>query len=86
MVTVLVTACPEPCNHLGRGTKDDATEFDVSLSLRQTYYFYHKSILFAHLFTQGFILKSLEISSHKKHVALLIKSEERLWEPRSVWR
>jgi hypothetical protein len=55
MVTVLVTAWPEPCNHLGWERKDDAAEFDVSLSLSQTYYFYRKSILFAHFFTQGFI-------------------------------
>jgi hypothetical protein len=56
MVTVLVTAWPELRNHPGRGRKDDATEFGVSLSLSQTYYFYRKSILFGHLLTQGFIL------------------------------
>jgi hypothetical protein len=33
LVTVLVTDWPEPCNHPGRGRKDYATEFDVSLSL-----------------------------------------------------
>jgi hypothetical protein len=43
-VTVFVTAWPEPCNHLGGGRKDDPTEFDVSLSLSQTYYFYRKSL------------------------------------------
>ena len=56
LVTVLVTDWPEPCNHPERERKDDVAEFDVSLSLSQTYYFYLKSILFGHLLTQGFIL------------------------------
>jgi hypothetical protein len=43
---------------MGRGRKDDAAEFDVSLSLSQTYYFYRKSILFACLPMIYFILNS----------------------------
>ena len=57
MVTVLVTDWPELCNHPGRGRKDDATEFDVSLSLSQTQHFYRISIILARLPMIDIILK-----------------------------